>query len=123
MKKIVSIILLIIILVSFCTIAKANTLGSMISGADEFIGKANAETIDTGRLRDMSSTLYRVLLVLAIIFSLIVGALIGIKLVTNGAEGKADMKQAFVPYIIGNVVVFGAFGIWKLVVNILNSIA
>ena len=36
-------------------------------------------------------------------------------------QEKADIKSALVWYVIGCLVVFGAFGIWKLVMSILTS--
>ena len=36
-------------------------------------------------------------------------------------EEKAEIKTMLIPYIIGCVVVFGAFTIWKIVVDILQS--
>lgn len=123
MKKIISMLLIVIMIIGICSISQATTLGGIISGADGFINKAETEEIDQNDLKNLSNTIYNVLLVLAIVASLIVGALIGIKLITSGAEGKADMKQALAPYVVGNVVVFGAFGIWKLVVSLLNTIA
>lgn len=35
---------------------------------------------------------------------------------------RAEAKKMLVPYAVGCAVVFGAFGIWKLVVTILQSI-
>ena len=39
----------------------------------------------------------------------------------SGAEGKAQIKELLVPYIVGCIVVFGAFAIWKLLVTILSG--
>ena len=33
-------------------------------------------------------------------------------------EEKAQVKEALIPFIIGCIVVFGAFGIWKIVTQI-----
>ena len=34
---------------------------------------------------------------------------------------KAETKELLIPYVVGCVIIFGAFGIWKLVVNMLNQ--
>lgn len=39
------------------------------------------------------------------------------------AEDKAKVKEAIVPFIIGTAVIFGAFTIWSLVINIGQSIS
>ena len=38
------------------------------------------------------------------------------------AEDKAKIKEAMIPYVLGCIVIFGAFGIWKLAITILNNL-
>lgn len=45
----------------------------------------------------------------------------GINFVMGGIEEKSEIKAMLIPYIIGCIVVFGAFAIWKAVVDILQS--
>ena len=45
----------------------------------------------------------------------------GIKFMIGSVEEKAEIKAALVPFVIGCIVVFGAFGIWKIVVTIGNN--
>ena len=47
---------------------------------------------------------------------------IGIQFITSGVEGKAKVKEKLIPYGVGCVVAFGAFGIWRLVLNILQDV-
>ena len=35
---------------------------------------------------------------------------------------KANVKETLIPYIAGCIVIFGAFGIWKLVVTIMSKV-
>lgn len=51
----------------------------------------------------------------------IVGIIIGIQFMVASAEDKAKVKEALVPYVIGCVVIFGAFTIWSVVVNIMQK--
>lgn len=127
--KIFLVIILLTILVFSVNISYATSksvdqksLGDMITGADGFIKKANEDKIEQSNLQNLSNTVYNVLLVLAIVISVLVGAILGIKLIMSGATEKADIKQAMMPYVIGNVVVFGSFVIWKIVVLILNQV-
>ena len=39
-----------------------------------------------------------------------------------GIEERAKIKEALIPYIVGGVVIFGAFIIWKFVVDVLDQI-
>lgn len=104
--------------------AKKPNTSSMISGSDKFIqtGEKDADkTISQESMKELSGTIYNVLLVLGVAIAVILGAILGIKFIIEGAEGKAEVKKALAPYIAGCVVVFGAFTIWKIVVTILQT--
>lgn len=96
----------------------ATTFGNIIGQGDEFINSKDSsiKTLKEDELNDLSNTLYNVLLIIAIIAAFIVGGILGIKFITAGVEGKADIKELLLPYFIGCIVIFGAFTIWKLVV-------
>lgn len=51
-----------------------------------------------------------------------VGIVIGIQFMVASAEDKAKVKEALVPYIVGCIVIFGAFTIWSIAVNMGQSI-
>ena len=53
------------------------------------------------------------------VVAVIIGLVIGIKFMVSSVEEKAKIKELLLPYVVGCGVVFGAFGIWSLVVNIL----
>lgn len=65
--------------------------------------------------------LYNSLLVIATIIAVIVGLVIAIQFMTGSVGERAKIKETLIPYIAGCIVIFGAFGIWKLVVNILSQ--
>lgn len=48
----------------------------------------------------------------------IVGIIIGIQFMVASAEDKAKVKEALVPYVVGCIVIFGAFTIWSIAVNL-----
>ena len=37
-------------------------------------------------------------------------------------EEKAQIKEALIPFVIGCIVAFGAFGIWKIFITIGNNL-
>ena len=39
----------------------------------------------------------------------------------SSVEEQAKIKELLVPYVAGCIVIFGAFGIWKLAVNIFKG--
>lgn len=48
----------------------------------------------------------------------LVGTIIGIQFMVASAEDKAKVKEALIPYVIGCAVIFGAFTIWSIAVNL-----
>ena len=89
---------------------------------DDFLNASDGEEkFSQDDIKIISDNIYNVLLAVAIILSVLIGLWLGIKLISNGAVGKAEVKEALVPYVLGNAIAFGAFVIWKLVVLILRA--
>ena len=63
---------------------------------------------------------YNVLLSLGIGIAVIIATVLGVQYILAGAEGKAEIKKSMIPFLIGCVVVFSAFAIWKAVVYALS---
>ena len=99
-----------------------STVDDVISGADNFIEKGNKSSIDIGELKSTKDFLYNALLASGIIIAVITGMILGIQYMVGSVEARADLKKALVGYVVSCVVIFGAFGIWKLVVNILSNV-
>ena len=99
------------------------SLSGVISGGDSFIqaGKGGSAQIDKGSLQNASSSIYNILLICGVIIAVLIGSIMGIKFMIDSVEEKAEIKAALVPFAIGCIVVFGAFGIWKIVVTIGNN--
>lgn len=99
------------------------SLSGVISGGDSFIdaGKDGSAQIDKGSLQNASSSIYNILLICGMIVAVLIGSIMGIKFMIGSVEEKAEIKAALVPFAIGCIVVFGAFGIWKIVVTIGNN--
>lgn len=130
MKKVIYIITLLAILITSISIssnvyAAKHTAGEVIGEADSFIstgeGKANG-IITTEKMHELSNTIYNILLVIAIIIAVLLGTILGLKFIMEGVEGKAEVQKALVPYVVGCIVSFGAFTIWKIVVIVLQGL-
>ena len=100
----------------------ATDLDTIIDSADSFISSGEDNKISEDNLKNLSDSIYSILLVVGIIVAVIIGSILGIRFMTGSVEQQADVKKLLVPYIAGCVVVFGAFGIWKIAVTILASI-
>lgn len=130
-KKLILIFLIIMINAVFCNIniVQAGGLSDVITGGDGFISageNANSLTFDKdileNKLQETSSYVYNILLFIGMAVALIIAGILGIKFMIGSTEEKAQIKDALVPFVIGCVVIFGAFGIWKIFVTIGNGL-
>ena len=98
-------------------------IDSAMSNADDFVNNGDVASVyDTNDLQRFSSSIYNILLTVGIVVAVIVGAVIGIKLMSSGIETKVEAKKLLIPYVAGCIVVFGGFAIWKIVVTILQRV-
>ena len=81
-------------------------------------GEPINSVIKDDKLKETSDYMYKLLLAIGIVVMFIWGTFIGIQFIVASAEDKAKMKEALIPYIAGCIVIFGAFTIWSIVVNI-----
>ena len=66
--------------------------------------------------------IYNIFLAVGLVVAVICGLILGIQFMMSSSEGQAEVKEKLVPFIVGCVVIFGAFGIWKLVMVLLQPI-
>ena len=100
-----------------------NLEGSSLGTDSLFSTNSGTElVIDTGALQGTSSKMYTAFMIIATAATVIVGAILGIKFMYGSIEEQADVKKLLKPYLIGCLVVFGSFGIWKLVLSILAEV-
>lgn len=121
-----SIIILLVISIFFIcipTYSKALTLTEIFDGADKMLAEANDDDLfDANNEKEAIDTIYWLAMGIAIVAALIIGMVLGIQFITSGASGQAKVKEKLIPYGVGCVVAFGAFGIWKLVLDIMNTV-
>ena len=124
--KIIKVLILILFML-FLLSSRVFALGDWLDEAEGFLsdGKTNAGkgyTIDTTKLDEGSDLIFNAFLAAGTVVAVIVGAILGIQFMTAGIDKKVEVKQALFPYIISCVILFGAFGIWKVIVIIMNSV-
>lgn len=123
MGKLTLIVIVLIILFSISTNVYA--FSQIIEEGKNFIGTGenvdsniiNSGTMQT-ELQNTSSYIYNLLLTAGIIISVIVATILGIQFMIGGAEGQAKVKEMLVPFVVGCIIVFGAFGFWKIAITI-----
>lgn len=102
----------------------SSSIDDMINDAKSFTSQGIIKYANDGdkSLKNVSNTVYNILLVSGTSIAVIMGAILGIKLMASGVEQKAEVKKLLIPYVVGCIVIFGGFGIWKLAVTILQGI-
>lgn len=138
-------ILLIILLIQFIFAIEnvteaASWWNNVLSSAEDFLqtGKnaAGSGQITSGdgdnniaiatpndkALQDIINDVYNILFPLGVAITVVIGGALGIKFMLASAEDKAKVKESMIPYVIGCIVIYGAFGIWKLVITIFSAL-
>ena len=105
-----------------------SSIEDVVSDAEKFMGAKTGANIHplgtnaTTSLSNFSKTISGILLAVGIAASVIVGGILGIQFMTGSIDAKAKVKELLIPYIVGCVVIFGAFVIWQLMVTLLGEI-
>ena len=119
-KLLINIMVIFIILFNlFIPNAYAGPLQDIMNRAEGFVnnGENGGNVINNDALKEGSNTLYNVLLVIGIAVAFIWG------IVTGSLGEKADVKKNLIVYVIGCIIIFGAFGIWRLLLQLLQPLA
>ena len=114
-------ILAITIILHPMNIVKASRI---FGGADNFISDGQAaggdSQISYSSMKRVSTQIYTILLAIGTGIAVIIGAILGIQFITGSVEQKVKVKESLMPFVVGCIVVFGAFGIWRLVILLLK---
>lgn len=121
--KLLICIICVVILSSTSCLPVSHALGNVFRDGKDFLENGNAisETLNTTELEETSDYIYNALLGFAIMVAIIVAMVLGIQFMAASADEKAKVKEAILPFVVGCIVVFGAFTIWKIAVNIGND--
>lgn len=126
-KYVLRIILIVFILqiIMLPTVSNAGVWSEAFSTATRFLrnGMTGNTTVNEEEMQDASNTIYYALFSVGVVLTVIIGGILGIKYMIASAEDKAKIKETFIPYILGCVVIYGGFAIWRIVVNLLQGIA
>ena len=94
----------------------------VIQGAKDFLDKGTETTLNSDNIKKASNAVYNVLLAVGTVIVVIVGAVLGIQFILGSAEEKAKIQESLIPFVIGSIIIFGAFGIWKVVVMVMQEL-
>ena len=113
--KIFSIILMVSIFVLF--------LANTVFAADGIIDTLKPQyNTNTTNLTTVGSRIIDIISTVAIVISVIVLLIIGIKYMMGSASEKAEYKKTMIPYLVGAIIIFGASAIAKTVVTLAQQV-
>ena len=108
------------------TVAAQNvTPDDIISDADTFLQdgqNSDIATINQDNADTALKSIYNILLAIGITVTVVWGLIIAIKLMMSSVEEKAEYKKMLWPYLVGCIVIFGSFAIWKIVIVAMNNV-
>ena len=107
--------------ICFASETNAFSLEDVIGYGNDFLQQGNTSTVVTPSpesLKLLSNSVSGILLSIAIVVTLISVVIMGINFIIQSVEEKAKIKESMVPWIIGIIISFGAYGIWKLTMSV-----
>ena len=126
-KKVLLIVLVLMLPIFYTpkVYATTNYFDDIIKEGDSFIDDGKNNSGDTGDKQKIKTTvdfIYNTLLIAGTAVAVIVGVILGIKYMTESVEEQAKIKETLIIYGIGCIVAFGAFGIWKVAITLLEQL-
>lgn len=126
-KRIISILLMAIIMFAILSVnvsVQAVTLGEMSTKISSFKSKGTVDTesIDTGAITTEFASLAKILVTIGAGVLVIIITYMGIKYFISSPEEQAKLKGQLIGIVASAVVIFGAFSIWELAINIFKDI-
>lgn len=100
--------------------SNATTLDEIMTNADSFLTLDNDSVVTPSEegIKKMSNTVSNVLLTIAVGVTLISGVVMAMQFAFQSVESKAQIKESMIPWVIGILISFGAFGIWRITMGI-----
>ena len=121
---IISLFLLIINIVIANTYkVEALTLKEMQEKTEEFLtkGKEESDSIETDGIFDDLVDMGSILTTIGAGVMVAVTLYMGIRFITATPEAQAKLKQQLIGLVVAGFVIFGAYFIWKIVINIVEK--
>lgn len=126
-KKILTMIFIFIIaIIVFTSISNVQASGfsDAFDSAQDFLenGKnRKINIINYQNLYNVVNYLYNIAMIIVIILAIIIGTILGIRIVIGSVDERADSKHLIIPYLV--LVATGAFAftIWKFILQLMHN--
>ena len=120
-KKVLSIVMILTMLLSFSTVAFAADADITSMNPGNWKTQDTGSKIKTTDLKQFSASIINVVSIIGSAAAIITLIILGIKYMMGSAEEKAEYKKTLLPYIIGAVMVFGASVLTTVIYNFMQG--
>ena len=120
----ISLLMLIIFVVisAFNNVSASSLLDQMQNDADTFLNNgASQSNIKYENIAKEFSGLGQILTMIGAGVMVAVTTYMGIKYLTAGPEAQAKLKTQLIGVVVSGIVIFGAYGIWSMVIKIASQ--
>lgn len=117
-SKMLSVLLIVMMLVSFGTTVFAAVTG--VTNPSSLTGKAVS---GTDKITSIGNQIITILTIVGTVASVIVLIILGLKYMMGSAEEKAEYKKTMMPYVIGAALVFAASAIAGILYSFLSNVS
>lgn len=123
MLKMAFLVVFLYIIISCFCYTNAATLSEMKTQTDAFLkkGQTASDGIDYNNGIKGIIDIGSILTTIGIAVMIGVTIYMGIKYLTSGPDGKAKLKTQLIGLLVSGLVIFGAYYIWKLVIDIASK--
>lgn len=118
--KLIFVLLISIVLITNIPLySNAFSFSELLDSAKDFENAGGSGgVIEESGLQSISNSVSNILLTIALGVTVISAAVMGINFAIQSVEDKAKIKESMVPWMIGILVSFGAYGIWRITMGI-----
>lgn len=99
-----------------------NDFHDVLTDTDYYTKINDIEASDAQRVEKAISKVLSIITNIAMVVSVIILAVIGVKYMIGSAEERAEYKKDMIPYLVGAVLIFGISIIVKILYNFGNQI-
>lgn len=123
LARIIPIAFLIIVLVFPVVSYAFPTFDDMKQEADDWLGKGErGAVISETKVAEVMLPIGQFLMGIGTVVLIVVTVILGIKYMSAAPEAKAKIKTQLIGLVVSGVVVWGAFGIWRIVYNFMDGL-
>ena len=122
-KFIVLFIALYTVFSAYSVVNAKTSMGSMVEDTKKFIniGKKQSSNIQIGNSVAEIASIGSILTTIGVAVMIGVTAYMGIKYLTAAPDAKAKLKTQLIGVVVAGVVIFGAYYIWKLAIDVFST--